>query len=181
MATSKRERKIIALTTGLLIAAGAVTLNAHTVNHEESQTCGPTTQEASAEANRQFDFKLKEIIRKSDDDLIRICGELVGRPHTSARIDSITLKSGHGQVTANDIDGIDFERYFLWEDDGKIYIEIDFPGYKQANHAVSRRHARLIFHTAKGDLIHRLKPKSNFTCNADKNNKANKNQKKGQT
>lgn len=159
MATGKKGRKIIALTAGLLIATGAVTLNAHTVSHEESQTCGPTTQEASAEANRQFDFELKEIIRKSDDDLIRVCGELVGRPHTSARIDSITLKSGHGQVAANDIDGVDFERYFLWEDDGRIYIEIDFPGYKQANHAVSCRHARLVFHTAKGDLIQPVKAK----------------------
>lgn len=159
MATGKKGRKLIVLAAGLLMSAGALTLAASNTGHEDPTTCGPSAQDVSAEANRQFDFDLKEIIRKSDDDLIRVCGELVGRPHTSARIDSITLKSGHGQVKANDIDGVDFERYFLWEDDGRIYIEIDFPGYKQANHAVSCRHARLIFHTAKGDLIQPVKAK----------------------
>lgn len=59
-------------------------------------------------------------------DLTRIYGTLVGRPHTSGRIDAVLLNGIH----CCDIDGVDFNRYFQWEDDGKIPVELDFPGMK---------------------------------------------------
>lgn len=59
-------------------------------------------------------------------DLTRMYGKLVGRPHTSQRIDAVTLTSGSKQYLATDIDGVDFNRWFQWEDDGVIPVEIDF-------------------------------------------------------
>lgn len=64
-------------------------------------------------------------------DLTRLYGRLMGRPHTSCRVDNITLTSGKIDYTATDIDGIDFKRWFQWEDDGSIAVEIDFPRMKR--------------------------------------------------
>lgn len=50
--------------------------------------------------------------------LTRVYARIVGRPHTSMRIDSIT--------GAKDIDGIDFKRWFQFEEEGIVSIEIDF-------------------------------------------------------
>lgn len=66
-------------------------------------------------------------------DLTRVYGRLSGRPHTSCRIDAATLSTPSGDLLANDIDGIDFERYFQWEDDGVILLEIDFAPAKEAS------------------------------------------------
>jgi len=64
-------------------------------------------------------------------DLTRIYGSLVGRPHTSARIDSMTLELSSGSSHKwTDIDGIDAKRYFQWEDSPEIEVEIDFPVMK---------------------------------------------------
>ncbi len=61
-------------------------------------------------------------------DLTRIYGRLIGRPHTSGRIDALSLTLPDGEtVAATDIDGIDMKRYFQWEDDNYIEVEIDFP------------------------------------------------------
>lgn len=77
-------------------------------------------------------------------DLTRVYGKLIGRPHTSGRIDNIQLL-GTGTVSgATDIDGVDFKRYFQWEDDGMIPIEIDFPALK------TLKEAKLLFDTAHG-------------------------------
>ncbi len=59
-------------------------------------------------------------------DLTRIYGHLTGTPHTSARIDAVTLTSEGRLRECSDIDGVDFNRYFQWEDDGRIAIELDF-------------------------------------------------------
>lgn len=59
--------------------------------------------------------------------LTRVTARLVGRPHTSQRVDSVVLKVGNRRLTATDVDGIDFKRWFQWEDDGVIEVEIDFP------------------------------------------------------
>lgn len=59
-------------------------------------------------------------------DLTRLYARLLGRPHTSHRIDGVTLLSNGVTYTARDIDGIDFKRYFQWEDGGVIPVEIDF-------------------------------------------------------
>ena len=65
------------------------------------------------------------------DDLTRIKGTLVGRPHTSNRIDELILITPSGkQYNATDIEGVDMKRYFQWEDNGNIDIEIDFAPMK---------------------------------------------------
>lgn len=63
-------------------------------------------------------------------DLTRLYGRLTGRPHTSERIDSVTIKINGKIYVSNDIDGVDFKRWFQWEDEGEIPVEIDFPTLK---------------------------------------------------
>lgn len=63
-------------------------------------------------------------------DLTRVYGTLTGTPHRSGRIDRIDAVTAAGTMTATDIEGVDFERYFQWEDDGIILLEIDFPVMK---------------------------------------------------
>lgn len=81
------------------------------------------------------------------DDGIRMTVCLVGLPHTSQRIDGVDLVMGSKLVKATDIDGIDFERYFQFEDEGIKSIDIDFP-FKGA----LPKTAKLVFHTVKGDI-----------------------------
>ena len=65
-------------------------------------------------------------------DLTRVYGTLVGRPHTSERIDELTIMTPGGKViSSTDIDGVDMKRWFQGEDDGAIEVEIDFPAMKQ--------------------------------------------------
>ena len=64
--------------------------------------------------------------------LTRVYCKIVARPHTSGRIDSVTLVVNGRSYGATDIDGVDFRRYFQWEDDGVIPLEIDFPAMKPA-------------------------------------------------
>ena len=64
-------------------------------------------------------------------DLTRLYGRFVGRPHTSCRVDAVSLMVGKRVYTATDIDGVDFKRWFQWEDDGEIPVEIDFPKMKR--------------------------------------------------
>ena len=82
------------------------------------------------------------------DGGIRISVCLVGIPSTSQRIDSVDLTVGDKVVKATDIDGIDFERYFQFEDEGVQLIEVDFP-FK----GTLPKTAKLIFHTSKGDVV----------------------------
>lgn len=73
-----------------------------------------------------------EIIADSIDyrsDVTRIYCRLSGKAHTSSRIDSVSV-SMPVRVSATDIDGVDFKRWFQWEDDGVIPVEIDFPPMK---------------------------------------------------
>ena len=59
-------------------------------------------------------------------DLTRVYGKFIGTPHTSQRLNSIQLQVNGATYMATDIDGVDFERWFQWEDDGVIPVEIDF-------------------------------------------------------
>lgn len=81
------------------------------------------------------------------DNGIRITVCLVGIPHTSQQIDGIDLVIGSKLVKATDIDGIEFERYFQFEDEGVQLIEVDFPFQ-----GTVPKTAKLIFHTANGDI-----------------------------
>lgn len=150
MATGKIKRKLIVLLTGAVCLGGVHTSFARDCCHGNGVVC----HELTDNQQRQFDFVISEVIYKSDDNLTRVCGNLIGRPHTSARIDGVTLKSAGAVIKANDIDGVDFERYFQWEDDGNIYIEIDFPGYRQPRRMLGCSDgSQIVFHTAKGDLV----------------------------
>lgn len=77
----------------------------------------------------------------------RISFELVSAPNTSSRIDSIAMINGAGRNLASDIDGVDFSRYFQWEEDGILKIEADFPRtYKLADDA------SIVIYTVHGDI-----------------------------
>lgn len=70
-------------------------------------------------------------------DLTRVYGRLSGRPHTSNRIDFISVRPMEGkQSESTDIDGVDMKRWFQWEDDGIIPVEIDFPAMSPQNNMV---------------------------------------------
>lgn len=86
-------------------------------------------------------------------DLTRVYGKLVGRPHTSGRVDSASLLSGKSSWNATDIDGVDFKRYFQWEDDGEIPVEIDFPAVKPL------KAAKLVLVTTRGESVTSIKRK----------------------
>lgn len=86
-------------------------------------------------------------------DLTRVYGKLVGRPHTSGRVDAASLLSGKSTWQATDIDGIDFKRYFQWEEDGEIFVEIDFPAVKPF------KTAQLTLSTTRGESVTTIKRK----------------------
>lgn len=66
----------------------------------------------------------------NSDNVLRVSCALVGVPHTSSRIDSVFATVKGKRYKATDIDGVDFNRYFQWEDDA-IEIEVDIPCRKQ--------------------------------------------------
>lgn len=148
MAGSKIKRYIIGL---LLIICGCISI---TVHASSEITDNGIDKLLPAQPAQQFmNFRVSKVIYKHDDNLVRLCGYLTGIPNTSARIDGITLSASGKKVDANDIDGIDFQRYFIWEEDGAIYLEIDFPGYKLSRRIInSPKGCQIIFHTAKGDI-----------------------------
>ena len=82
----------------------------------------------SAQKKHPLYLKITEINNTNSDEVSRFSVSLIGVPHTSSRIDSAHIHRSDGAIyTASDIDGIDFQRYFQWEDDGLIDIELDFP------------------------------------------------------
>lgn len=104
---------------------------------------------AAAQVN-QLDAEFNVIPDKvtPTDGGIRISVCLVGIPSTSQRIDSVDLTVGDKVVKANDIDGIDFERAFQFEDTGVQVVELDFPFAGKLP-----KTATLTFHTSKGDVV----------------------------
>lgn len=104
--------------------------------------------EATAQVN-QLDAEINIIPDKTikTDNGVRISLCLVGIPHTSQRIDGVDLIIGQKLVKAVDIDGIDFERYFQFEDSGVQTIEVDFPFS-----GTIPKTAKLVFHTVNGDI-----------------------------
>lgn len=147
MARSKIKAILAALSAAFMMSAAADAY-AQQCHHGYNQNC----RKLAGKSDRQFEFALNEIIYKADDNLARVCGNITGTPHTSARIDSVTFVSEKRRIKANDIDGVDFERYFQWEDDGNIYIEIDFPGYRKSEGLLDSCGNSIVFHTAKGDI-----------------------------
>jgi hypothetical protein len=59
-------------------------------------------------------------------DLTRVYGKFIGIPHTSQKVKELQIESNGRTYKSTDIDGVDFDRWFQWEDDGIIPVEIDF-------------------------------------------------------
>ena len=78
------------------------------------------------------------------EDLTRLYGRMIGVPHTSQKINRMEMKVGSSVFNAEDIDGVDFERWFHWEDDGVISIEVDFKAMQPV------KSGTLIIETARG-------------------------------
>lgn len=81
------------------------------------------------------------------EDLTRIYGCIIGLPHSSNKINEVMLLINNDALTANDIDGVDFHRYFQWENEERIDLEVDFPPIKPASDL------QILFITAHGNLI----------------------------
>ena len=64
-------------------------------------------------------------------DLTRVYGKVKGQPHTSNRVNKLTMTVGKRQFEATDVDGFDMNRWFQWEDSGVIPVEFDFPAMAQ--------------------------------------------------
>lgn len=86
-----------------------------------------------------------------DDSVTRVQLQLCGRPHTAFRIDSVLVHHRGMVRKAVDIDGVDFERWFQWEDTPVIDVELDLPGldYNQSD--------TLIFYGPRGIVYSVLK------------------------
>ena len=83
----------------------------------------------------------------NNQGVTRVAFDLVSAPNTSSRIDSVALVNGPHRHLASDIDGVDFSRYFQWEEEGVLKIETDFPRtHKFADNAA------LIIYTVHGDI-----------------------------
>ena len=79
-------------------------------------------------------LQLKTINNTNSDGVSRLELDIIGVSYTSSRIDSAKIFTSDGSVyLASDIDGVDFHRYFQWEDNGIIPVEIDFPRNENYN------------------------------------------------
>lgn len=86
-------------------------------------------------------------------DLTRVYGRLEGRPNTSSRIDGVSLTPADGRLRqCTDIDGVDLNRYFQWEEDGVISVEIDFPPVRDM------QSGQLTFTTPRGEGVTKWQP-----------------------
>lgn len=104
-----------------------------------------------ASASQHITLKVDSIDYRQD--LTRLYGKLIGVPHTSQRIDGLTLTVSERPYAAIDIDGVDFKRWFQWEDDGVICVEIDFEPMRPLKHGV------ITINTARGvDTMHLSRP-----------------------
>lgn len=75
------------------------------------------------EAARKAGWTLRVDSVMTRDDVTRLYATLLGPANRAGRIDSVSA-AGH---EATDIDGVDFKRWFQWEEDGVVSLEIDFP------------------------------------------------------
>ncbi len=102
----------------IILGLTATSINAKVIRNYTSQS------------DDKLVFKVDSIDYRSD--LTRVYGKLFGRPHTSNRIDGVTIMTTGTTSTSNDIDGVDFHRYFQWEEEGSIPVELDFPAMKDS-------------------------------------------------
>lgn len=115
--------RIIAIICAAIACISSSKMSAFCTIIQNTDKNGPTL---STSNNSTLYFQPTSVVYKQDDGIIRLKGNLVGRPHTSNRIDGATLTINKIDYQAIDIDGIDFKRYFQWDDEGLIPLEIDF-------------------------------------------------------
>ena len=108
-----------------LLLVGALTLLPLSVCAAPPQSV--SSADNSVSISNTISLVPKEINNHNSDGVSRIACTLTGVPNTGHRIDGATLIVGKERLTASDIDGIDFKRYFQFEEEGEIEIEIDFP------------------------------------------------------
>ncbi len=72
-----------------------------------------------------------KIDNTNSDGVSRVSCTLWGVPHTSSRIDSVTAVIKGRTYKATDIDGVDFGRYFQWEDEKDFPVEVDIKRHTQ--------------------------------------------------
>lgn len=78
------------------------------------------------EAKARWNFRVDSVMTRSD--VTRVYATLIGEPNRAGRVDSITIMTEKGVTEgAVDIDGVDFRRWFQWEEEGALPLEIDFP------------------------------------------------------
>ncbi len=134
-----------------LIACGACNAQSRVADTE----LRPLAESGAAKHKNKarLEFRMTGFVAKPDDKLIRVKGTLIGDPHTSHRINAARLLAGNQSYVAIDIDGIDFERYFQWEDEGTIPLEIDFAIPEGAKMPELGKSSSIIFSTVHGDYI----------------------------
>lgn len=115
--------RIIAIICAAIACISSSKMSAFCTIIQNTDKNGPTL---STSNNSTLYFQPTSVVYKQDDGIIRLKGNLVGRPHTSNRIDGASLTINNIDYQAVDIDGIDFKRYFQWDDEGLIPLEIDF-------------------------------------------------------
>ncbi len=78
------------------------------------------------EPKANWNLRVDSVMTRSD--VTRVYATLMGEPNRAGRVDAITIVTEKG-VTADavDIDGVDFRRWFQWEEEGALPLEIDFP------------------------------------------------------
>lgn len=93
--------------------------------------CGSSAAEVvPGAANRDMAVEVDSVLFRQD--VTRVYCRILGRPHTSQRIDGTSLVVNGTELKGIDIDGVDFERYFQWEDEGVIPLELDFDPTRRA-------------------------------------------------
>lgn len=134
-----------------LIACGACNAQSRAADTELRRTVNTGASHQNNKA--RMEFRMTDYVSKTDDRIIRIKGSLVGDPHTSNRINSARLLVGNQSYAAIDIDGVDFERYFQWEEDGIIPLEIDFSIPEGTKMPKPGKNSNIIFSTVHGEYI----------------------------
>lgn len=91
--------------------------------------CGVHSQHVAVKDVPAFAVEYIGMQVKPDEGLTRLQLKLIGKAHTAGRIDSVCVFGPDSVgVAAMDIDGVDFGRWFQWEDEPVIEIELDLPG-----------------------------------------------------